>query len=362
MVTSNALHALAERARSIDINTLQTEEAAKTSLVLPFIQALGYDIFDPTEVVPEFTADHGLKQGEKVDYAVISAGKPAFIFECKKANDTLDINRASQLSRYFTQTDARIAILTGGVLYKFYSDLIEPNKMDREPFLEFDIRALDNRMVAEIEPFSKQRFDIEKIRSAASEMSHIKGIKEELSKLHTQPGEGFVRAMAEACNYPGPGTRLTQERLETFTRLVRRAFQGFVNDRINETLASAMARQNVPESDSSEPGDVADETDRSEGGIITTVEEQEAYEMVKSIVSGIVDPERVNIRDTQSYCAVVLDGNSRQTICRFRFGPRVKYLCFGPATGEEQHLLASLDDIANHSDQLQETVRRFLQR
>ena len=124
MVTSNALHALAERARSIDINTLQTEEAAKTSLVLPFIQALGYDIFDPAEVVPEFTADHGLKQGEKVDYAVISAGKPAFIFECKKANDTLDINRASQLSRYFTQTDARIAILTGGVLYKFYSDLI----------------------------------------------------------------------------------------------------------------------------------------------------------------------------------------------------------------------------------------------
>ena len=191
MVTSNSLHALAERARSIDINTLQTEEAAKTSLVLPFIQALGYDIFDPTEVVPEFTADHGLKQGEKVDYAVISAGKAALIFECKKANDVLDINRASQLSRYFAQTDARIAILTGGVHYKFYSDLIEPNKMDLEPFLEFDIRALDNRMVAEIEPFSKQRFDIEKFGARPPRCRTSRGSRRNFPSCTPSPAKGL---------------------------------------------------------------------------------------------------------------------------------------------------------------------------
>ena len=360
MVSRNTLEALSERAKAIEPRTLQTEEAAKTSLVLPFIQALGYDVFDHTEVVPEFTADWATRQGEKVDYAIIQGGDPIIIFECKKADDPLDVNRASQLSRYFQSSPARIGILTGGFVYKFYSDLAAQNLMDKEPFLEFDIRMLDNRIITELDRFAKHSFNVEAIQQAASEMLHINGIKEYLSRMHNQPAESFVRLIAADRRYPSEGN-LTQSRLESFTGLVRRAFQGFVNDRINETLASAMARQNVPESHSSEPGDAADETDRSEGGITTTVEEQEAYEMVKSIVGDIADQERINIQDTQFYCAVVLDGNSRQPICRFRFGPRVKYLCFGPATGEVRHRLEALDDISKHSEQLRETVTRYVQ-
>ncbi len=70
MVSRNAMEVLSERAaRLLEQNTLTTEEATKHALVLPFIQALGYDVFNPMEVVPEYTADFGLKQGEKVDYA-----------------------------------------------------------------------------------------------------------------------------------------------------------------------------------------------------------------------------------------------------------------------------------------------------
>ncbi len=36
-------------------------------MVMPFINALGYNVFDPLEVVPEYTADVGIKRGEKVD-------------------------------------------------------------------------------------------------------------------------------------------------------------------------------------------------------------------------------------------------------------------------------------------------------
>ena len=61
-----------------------TEEATKSALVLPFIQMLGYEIFDPTEVVPEYTADVGTKKGENVDYALMQNGKPAVLVECKK--------------------------------------------------------------------------------------------------------------------------------------------------------------------------------------------------------------------------------------------------------------------------------------
>jgi hypothetical protein len=46
---------------------LETEEATKNAHVMPFIKALGYDIFNPEEVVPEFTCDVGTKKGEKVD-------------------------------------------------------------------------------------------------------------------------------------------------------------------------------------------------------------------------------------------------------------------------------------------------------
>ncbi len=107
---------------------IQTEEATKNAFVLPFIGALGYDVFDPTEVVPEFTADVGIKKGEKVDYAILQEGKPILLFECKQCGVDLDASHASQLYRYFSVTEARIAVLTNGLMYRFYTDLENPNQ------------------------------------------------------------------------------------------------------------------------------------------------------------------------------------------------------------------------------------------
>lgn len=365
----NALESLSARAKEIaplpdlKVPQLQTEQAAKQALVLPFIAALGYDIFDHTEVVPEFVADFGTQQGWKADYAIIRDGKPIIIFECKKTDDPLDVGRTSQLGRYFHNTEARVGVLTGGLRYKFYSDLSSQNQMDQEPFLEFDIRTLDSQVVKELEGFARGRFDIDAIQTAASKLRYINGIKEYLSRMHSQPEEEFVKHIATAQNFPGPGARMTTERLEYFTGLVREAFQGFVIDRINGTLASAMARPSSAPVDDGESDGIADGDDlgRSEGGIVTTVEEQEAYEIVRAIVGSVVAPERVNIQDTRHYCNVVLDGNSRQTICRFRFGTRVKYLCFGSFNSEERHRLESPANISDHAEQLQETARRYLQ-
>ncbi|RJP35803.1 MAG: hypothetical protein C4547_08835 [Phycisphaerales bacterium] len=106
---------------------LSTEEATKTALVMPFIGALGYNVFDPMEVMPEFTADVGMKKGEKVDYAILRNGQPIILFECKWSGCNLDEQRASQLYRYFSVTPARLGVLTNGVEYRFYSDLDEPD-------------------------------------------------------------------------------------------------------------------------------------------------------------------------------------------------------------------------------------------
>src|SRR5215207_4868836 len=102
-----------------------TEEATKNAFIMPFIQMMGYDVFNPLEVVPEFIADIGIKKGEKVDYAIIKDGNPIVLIECKHWSADLNPHN-SQLFRYFHTTSAKFGILTNGIVYRWYTDLIEP--------------------------------------------------------------------------------------------------------------------------------------------------------------------------------------------------------------------------------------------
>lgn len=122
-------------------DTASTEEATKMSLIVPLFQILGYDVFNPAEFCPEYTADVGIKKGEKVDYAILENGSPSMLIECKSCTEQLD-KHSSQLFRYFGTTPAKFGILTNGLIYRFYTDLEESNKMDLVPFLELDITNL----------------------------------------------------------------------------------------------------------------------------------------------------------------------------------------------------------------------------
>ena len=117
----DAIKLLAERINKHK-ELVQTEEATKHSFVMPFIQALGYDVFDPFEVVPEFVADLGIKKGEKVDYAILKDGVPLILTECKHWKAGLDPHN-SQLFRYFHTTKAKFAILINGLETRFYNTL-----------------------------------------------------------------------------------------------------------------------------------------------------------------------------------------------------------------------------------------------
>lgn len=127
---------------------------------MPFINLLGYDVFNPTEVVPEFTADVGTKQGEKVDYAIFKDDEVIMLIECKKYGADLSEVHTSQLYRYFSVAHARIAVLTDGVLYRFYTDLEESNIMDTKPFLEFNMLDVQPPLVSELKRFTKPAFDL----------------------------------------------------------------------------------------------------------------------------------------------------------------------------------------------------------
>lgn len=140
MPSYHEIEALAHRAIELS-EYIASEEGSKTSLVLPMLGALGYDIFNPKQVAAELTADVGIKRGEKVDYALMAAGKPKLIIECKKIGDPLGKAAISQLFRYYTALRVRFGVLTDGITYQFFTDIDTPNIMDSTPFFEFNLLA-----------------------------------------------------------------------------------------------------------------------------------------------------------------------------------------------------------------------------
>lgn len=339
----------------------QTEEATKTALTMPFIAALGYDVFDPTEVIPEFTADIGTKRGEKVDYAIIIDGAPTILFECKWSGADLNKEHASQLHRYFNAVQgARFGVLTNGVEYRFYSDLDAPNRMDEKPFLMFNMLEVQDRNVAELKKFTKSVFNLEEIITNAGELKYTNAIGKIITQEFEAPSDEFVRFFTSQV-YSG---MKTQNVIEQFTELTKKALRRFLNDRINDRLQSAMQdgdQKDVPVEDElvSEVGEDESASDKKRE-ILTTEEEIEGYFAVKSILRDVIDIKRVCMRDTQSYCGILLDDNNRKPICRLLFNRTQLYFgVFDENREEERVPINGVDDVYNYAAQIIATVQRY---
>ena len=364
MPLEDDIRAIAGRIPSLK-ERLNTEEATKQSLVLPFLQALGYNVFDPTEVMPEYTADIGTKQGEKVDYAIMSDDVPVMIIECKKASDKLSsTNQVSQLYRYFsTDTQIHIGVLTNGIRYLFFSDLDSPNVMDTAPFLEVDLEYLHPGALERLGQFAKG-FSVNETVEAASRMRYIAGMKEALAQQYSQPEEDFVEWLGRRV-YSG---RMTQAVKDKFANLARRAFHEFVNERITNTLKTAQNLTQFQEDEvASQESEYVVEERQEEPKIVTTAQELQAYDIVKDIVQDVIDPERVTLRDSRSYCSVLLDNTNRRPVCRLHFNRSQKFIGLFDGSedsygrrAEERVPIDSLNDIYSYADQIRQTVQRYL--
>lgn len=344
---------------------IQTEEATKNAFVMPFISTiLGYDVFNPLEVVPEFTADVGIKKGEKIDYAIMRDGEVQMLIECKKSTESLKIENASQLYRYFAVTNARIAVLTNGETYEFYTDLDAPNRMDAKPFLVLDLLDIDETLIPELKKLTKTLFDLDSIISAASELKYVGAIKRTIAAQFREPEDEWIRFFTTRV-YDG---QITQRIREQFSPLVTKAAKQFLNDQVNERLKSALGGAKfspalttaVPnEAVTSQPvaqGDLDRDTE-----IETTLEELEGYQIVKAIACSEVKPQRVVHRDSKSYFAILLDDNNRKPIARLHFNSKTKkYIgLFDADKNETRHEIDSLDDIYTYASQIRDTVKLF---
>lgn len=331
--------------------TTATEEAAKQAFVLPLLDALGYDVFNPEEVIPEYSADVGIKKGERVDYAIIKDGVPIILIECKAAGASLTVENASQLYRYYAAKKTPVAILTNGVVYKFFSDLEEQNKLDQRPFFEFNFLDLPDAVPSQLEQFCKDKFETVSVLNAAAELKYTKEIKAIFVNQLAQAEDDFVKFIGAKAGV----IRLKQNRKEQFPRIVSQALAQFVDDQIRERLRlNKPAPIPIPTETEGEPP-VPVKSDL----IQTTSEELEVYQIVRAVLRQNVDARRIAYRDTQSYFSVLLDDSKFKPLCRFKAGEKSKNFAYFDGKETVWKKIDQIEEIFGFSDFLIATLKRY---
>lgn len=345
------LKMLADRITKVR-NTIKTEEATKTALILPFIQALGYDIFNPMEVTPECDCDYGTKKGEKIDYTIFKDNTPIMIIECKHLTEDLSKHQA-QLFRYYHVSKAKFAVLTNGIKYKFFTDLETPNKMDDRPFFEVDMEDLKGTQIEKLKEFHRDNFNVDSILNTASELKYTTAIKNIIIAESKEPSEDFIKFFTKQV-YSG---RLSKDIIEQFADIVKRAFSQFTNDYVNNRLKQAIT-PDVPIVEAEQEQN--EQPEIKESKVITTEEELQGYYIVKAIVAGKVDLSRIVYRDAQSYFAILFDDNNRKPVCRLHFNGCKKYIgVFDKDKNETKHLINTIEDIYNYSGDIISIVEYY---
>lgn len=332
-----------------------TEEATKNAFVMPFIQILGYDIFNPTEVIPEFICDIGTKKGEKVDYVIKRDDEPILIMECKHWKQDANAHN-SQLHRYFHVSKARFGVLTNGHIYNFYADLEKPNIMDEKPFFTLDLSNLKDSSLKILENFTKNGYSLENILDSAEAMKYIKAIRAEFEKELQEPTDEFIKLLVSKF-FDKP---LIASRMASFREYTKRALSNSINESINFRLKNAL---NIGEAIPSKAVEnIAPVDENLEAPkFITTEEEIEGSQIVKAILREVLPASRIAFRDTQSYFGILLDDNNRKPICRLHFNSSNKYMELfhnGKDSGEKK-LLVSIDDIYGFKNELLGTVKNY---
>lgn len=343
-----SIASFSERIRSIS-NSVKTEEATKQHLILPFIHLLGYDIFNPEELIPETDCDLDKPKGEKCDYAISLGGEICILIECKKRGESLTLH-AAQLGSYFAATrSVTLGILTNGIEYRFYTDTERVNIMDENPFFTAFLNDFSSLDINTLSLFRKSEFNGESLREKASTMKYCSGVRNLLRSELESPSDDFVRHFAKQV-YTG---KLRQNVVEDFRVLI----MDEIKNRDNEAFEKKIKDSAVIAND-------AENCDESSGEsrIVTTETELLGYNIVRAIVADVLPVERVGYLDRVDYFKVIVDNRYRQAICNLRFNNedrmRIEFAA-GPKRGQFQNI-GSVEDLYLYRDDLREIAKLYL--
>ena len=334
------------------------EEMTKTAFIMPFFEILGYDTRNPFEFVPEFTADIADLKGEKVDYGIFINDKVEFIVGCKNWKEDL-LNHDKQLNRNFNVVDSHIGILTNGIQYKFFTDLEEPNKMDKNPFYEFNILDIKEKDLTQLKKFTKSTFDRSKILDTAEELKYLTLFKNNLKSEFDNPSDEFVN-----CVLTNTFDCIKTAKIkDKFRPIVKKAINEYFNEMLREKLESAFQ---LKVEDQSNEVEITTET-FDDKIPVTTEEEISGFSIVKSLLlDSISDIEKITYKDTLSYFNILFEDNTRKWICRLYFNSQNKYISFpiienGERTLKEEKIpLTNIFEISKYKSRLDDVLKLYI--
>lgn len=355
-------------------DSIYTEEATKNAFIMPLIASLGYDVFNPFEVVPEMDCDLIKKKGEKIDYAIMKDENPILLIECKHCKQDLNLHD-TQLQKYFVASKSRFGVLTNGIEYRFYTDLEKVNIMDERPFLVVNMLDLSDADIEQLKKLHKSYYNENNVLSTANELKYTTEIKEIFNKEIQSPTSDFVRFFAKQIYTTG---QITQKVVEMFTPLVKKSMSMVINDIIAERLNTAMKNDEQVEDttniSNNLPNSPKENTESKlpegivymdkEAGIITTQEEMDAYNIVRSILRRSVDASRITYKDYKTYFVISLDNSQWYWICRISIGARKKQI--GIPVNKYKSCdwiqIDSIDDIFKYADRLEESIKMAIEK
>lgn len=293
-----------------------TEETTKQALILPFLDILGFNAYDPQKVKAEYGADFpGVKSGERVDYALFCQGVPVMFIEAKSCKEKMD-NHCPQLSRYFNSTpEVTISAITNGIEWRFFTDLKEKNIMDSTPFLRIMMDDIKDSDAEQLFRFRHDKFKPEALRTLAEESVYISAFVKVVSASLREVDHEFVRYVAGRANI---GRQLNQRFIESITPLVRQAVERSVSEMVVSGLSSRTSPA-TPESNDNETNNTAvderaDIVDSENPNIVTTYNERVLLEKIVSIAGQEHD---LQAKDTESYYSVLFQGKTNRWLVRY---------------------------------------------
>jgi hypothetical protein len=335
-----------------------TEEATKTAFISPFLRdILGFDTNDLNEVIPEYTADVGIKNGERVDYAIKVNGRIEILVEAKKISEPLNVHNSGQLFRYYAVSNARIGILTNGQYWEFYTDLEKQNIMDDRPFMILDLLDVDAKLINPIRKLTKTEFDIDGLITVARRMKYLTQFESIINENIDNPSDDLVKSLGHHVM----DVMITRPKREELRPIVLQALKDVIADRVNDRLEGAI---NDVQSDVKHViiEDNDDDDIDNNNGIVTTELELETYRVIQSICCEIVPASRITIADRKQYCNIVLDNNSHKIIVRIvsnSLENRILYPDGDDPTWNRcpYFVYKDLNDIYNHKDIILNSLR-----
>lgn len=329
MGLSDDLRKLSEQFKQY-IGHVQGEAQTKQVFVLPFLQALGYNAANPLEVKAEYIADFATRrssgQFEKVDYLLLVKGVPAIFVECKAVDKAVEAHDG-QLKKYFNSTPSvRLAVITNGLQWRFFTDIHKDNIMDEAPFLEVDMLNVTERAASLLEPFTKGQFDSEKVKPYAEDTIALVKATGFFQEILSKPTEKFVEFVIKDQKLAGE-RMVTKNVINHFGPIVKKAIETALLEMVTKPIKQMQEEAPPPPPPSPgatppPPGQQAKQAQAGQG-IVTTEEELAIFGIVKKICAESLAKVPVVYKDGTNYFAINL-GPDNSWFLRLFAGPYQK--------------------------------------